>query len=129
MQEDSATIIRSITAFPKQTAAVLNNTAEAELQDPTLVTAAQDFNLTLVSTQSGDGSTDVTAAVNWYFIVLGVVPLWILFGNLLVLVAVVSQRHLRTLSNYVIASLAFTDFLLALVVVPPGIYQLVRFRH
>jgi len=63
----------------------------------------------------------------WIFLALVALPLWILFGNLLVLFSVVGFRHLRTLSNWVIASLAFTDFLLALTVVPFGIYQLVSF--
>jgi len=62
----------------------------------------------------------------WIFLGLVALPLWILFGNLLVLLSVIGFRHLRTLSNWVIASLAFTDFLLALTVVPFGIYQLVR---
>lgn len=61
----------------------------------------------------------------WFFLGLFVLPLWILFGNLLVLISVIGFRHLRTLSNWVIASLAFTDFLLAITVVPLGIYQLV----
>ena len=46
-------------------------------------------------------------------------------GNLLVLLSVLVHRHLRTLSNWVIASLALTDFLLALIVVPFGTYQVV----
>jgi len=61
----------------------------------------------------------------WRFLPLVVVPLWILAGNWLVLLAVVRQRSLRTLSNSVIASLAFADFLLAVLVVPLGVYQLV----
>ena len=64
---------------------------------------------------------------NWIFLGLSVIPLWVVFGNFLVLMAVLCQRSLRTLSNYVIASLALTDFLLALVVVPFGIYQIVSF--
>jgi len=65
----------------------------------------------------------------WIFLGLAALPLWILFGNLLVLLSVIGFRHLRTLSNWVIASLAFTDFLLALTVVPFGIYQLVSFSR
>ena len=61
----------------------------------------------------------------WRFLPLVAVPLWILVGNSLVLLAVVRQRSLRTLSNSVIASLAFADFLLAVLVVPLGVYQLV----
>ena len=66
----------------------------------------------------------------WHFIPLVAVPMWILVGNSLVLLAVIRQRSLRTLSNSVIASLAFADFLLAVFVVPLGVYQLVSFlRH
>ena len=61
----------------------------------------------------------------WYYTGLLVIPLWILFGNLMVLLAVRRQRNLRTLSNLVIASLAVTDFLLSLCVVPLNAYQLV----
>lgn len=59
------------------------------------------------------------------YLILAVIPVWILCGNLLVILAVGRQRSLRTLSNLVIASLAFTDSLLALLVVPLGVYQLV----
>ena len=65
--------------------------------------------------------------LHWSYLPLALVPLWILSGNCLVLLAVLRQRSLRTLSNWVIASLAFTDFLLALLVVPLGVYQLVKY--
>ena len=61
----------------------------------------------------------------WVFLLLGVFPVWILVGNSLVVLALLFQRNLQNLSNRVIASLAVTDFLLALVVVPLNIYQLV----
>lgn len=63
------------------------------------------------------------------YLILAAIPVWILCGNLLVILAVVRQRSLRTLSNLVIASLAFTDSLLALLVVPLGVYQLVGNVH
>lgn len=62
----------------------------------------------------------------WLLLGLAAIPAWILFGNLMVLLAVRYHRSLRSLSNYVIASLALTDFLLAAVVTPLGIYQVVR---
>ena len=65
--------------------------------------------------------------INFCSLLLIVVPVWILSGNFLVFTAVIRQKSLRTLSNWVIASLAFTDFLLALLVVPLGVYQLVSF--
>ena len=63
---------------------------------------------------------------HWGLLALFVIPVWIVAGNSLVLLALLLQRHLQNMSNRVIASLAVTDFLLALVVVPLSIYQLVR---
>ena len=65
----------------------------------------------------------------WLFLCLAIIPACVIFGNFLVLMAVICQRSLRTLSNYVIASLAFTDLMVALVVVPFGIYQIVSIKH
>ena len=73
----------------------------------------------------GDGADIVEPEARWALVALGLIPVWILTGNLLVLLAVLGHRQLRTLSNYVIASLAVTDFLLALIVVPLGTYQTV----
>lgn len=60
---------------------------------------------------------------HWLMLLLILVPLWTMCGNLLVLLAVITFRQLRTLSNWVIASLAATDFLVAAIVQPLGIYQ------
>jgi len=65
----------------------------------------------------------------WGLLTLSVIPVWIVAGNGLVLLALLLQPQLQNMSNRVIASLAVTDFLLALVVVPLGIYQLVRTLH
>lgn len=71
----------------------------------------------------GEGEGDVGGGSKWLMLTLILVPLWTMCGNLLVLVAVISFRQLRNLSNWVIASLAATDFLVALIVQPLGIYQ------
>jgi len=65
----------------------------------------------------------------WALLTLSVIPVWIVVGNGLVLLALLMQRHLQNMSNRVIASLAVTDFLLAMIVVPLSIYQLVRALH
>ena len=65
----------------------------------------------------------------WGLLTLSIIPAWIVVGNGLVLLALLLQPQLQNMSNRVIASLAVTDFLLALVVVPLSIYQLVRTRH
>ena len=84
-----------------------------------------DVGTTLTSTLSASPLT--ATPPQWKYLGLAVIPAWIMFGNFLVLLAVIKQRNLRTLSNFVIASLAVTDFFLALVVVPLGAYQLVSY--
>ena len=83
-----------------------------------------DLDLTSEFNYPPDNYTNSTAP-RWALVGLGVIPVWILFGNLMVLLAVLLQRNLRTLSNWVIASLAFTDALVSLIVVPLGTYQVV----
>lgn len=87
-------------------------------------------NETLPGDFGHDGETELEPVaglrgVRGAYLILVVVPLWIFCGNLLVILAVVRLRSLRNLSNMVIASLAFTDLMLALLVVPLGVYQLV----
>ncbi len=85
------------------------------------------FNFTANLSVSDWNTTETSQShqTNWLLLALCIIPTWILFGNLLVLLAVIYHRNLRTLSNLVIASLAVTDFLLALIVVPFGTYQVV----
>ena len=77
------------------------------------------------NTTTAATTTTTTAAPRWALVGLSIIPVWILFGNMLVLLAVIWNRNLQTLSNCVIASLAVTDFMLALLVVPLGTYQVV----
>ena len=86
---------------------------------PYNVTGAED-NCTNCSLGAYEDSTP-----RWALVSLALIPAWIISGNLLVLLAVICQPSLRTLSNCVIASLAVTDFLLAILVVPLGTYQVV----
>ena len=51
-------------------------------------------------------------------VVLGVLDLTTVLGNLLVCVTIVSTRRLRNTTNYFILSLAFSDFLLGVLVLP-----------
>ncbi|XP_070539566.1 5-hydroxytryptamine receptor 2B-like [Ptychodera flava] len=63
---------------------------------------------------------------NWAALPLGLLVLWILFGNTLVLLAVYREKNLKSMSNYVIASLATADLLLALLVIPLALIYLIR---
>lgn len=85
------------------------------------------WNVTEVATSWWNSSSSSSSSVqlHWPFLCLVFIPVWMLGGNCLVLLAVLCHRNLRNLSNRVIASLAFTDLLLSILVVPFGIYQLV----
>ena len=91
--------------------------------DPSAIPGPEEGNFSAGNSNLTDSL--VREQPQWALVSLAVIPMWILTGNLLVLLAVCGQRNLRTLSNWVIASLAFTDFLLAITVVPLGTYQVV----
>lgn len=51
-------------------------------------------------------------------IIVSVIIILIIFGNLLVVIAIATDRNLKTIQNWFIASLAFADSLLGLVIMP-----------
>ncbi|XP_011874158.1 PREDICTED: tyramine/octopamine receptor-like isoform X2 [Vollenhovia emeryi] len=70
---------------------------------------------------------------SWWALILVIVPCLTLFGNVLVILAVVRERALQTVTNYFIVSLAVADLLVAVLVMPFAVYVLVcterRFAH
>lgn len=75
---------------------------------------------------SGEGQDDVK---NWWALILMVVPCLTIFGNVLVILAVVRERTLQTVTNYFIVSLAIADLLVAVLVMPFAVYVLVSHKN
>ncbi|XP_014467938.1 PREDICTED: dopamine D2-like receptor isoform X2 [Dinoponera quadriceps] len=72
------------------------------------------------------GVDEKSNANSWWALILVIVPCLTLFGNVLVILAVVRERTLQTVTNYFIVSLAVADLLVAVLVMPFAVYVLVN---
>ena len=61
-------------------------------------------------------------SVNYGAVVLVLIPMLTVFGNSLVIISVIREKTLRTVTNYFIVSLATSDVMVALLVMPLSIY-------
>ena len=68
---------------------------------------------------------DLPPPRNFWALVLVLFPFLTLFGNVLVIAAVVRERALQSATNYFIVSLAIADLLVAVLVMPFAVYVLV----
>lgn len=76
----------------------------------------------LTSSNCTDSSSDSSPPYNFYAVLLVLLIFCVVFGNVLVCVAVSRERALQTTTNYLIVSLAVSDLLLATLVMPWGVY-------
>uniref|UniRef100_A0A8D8I9N4 5-hydroxytryptamine receptor 2A n=1 Tax=Culex pipiens TaxID=7175 RepID=A0A8D8I9N4_CULPI len=90
-------------------------------------------NTTLLDAATGeDGSADdggpggTTALNNYWALLATVLVFGTAAGNILVCLAIVWERRLQNVTNYFLMSLAITDLMVALSVMPLGILTLVR---
>lgn len=65
---------------------------------------------------------------NYYAMFYSLLILAIVFGNVLVCLAVLRERSLQTTTNYLVVSLAVADLLVASLVMPWAVYLEVRGR-
>lgn len=60
------------------------------------------------------GNPEIKPFIRNYALGLAIIPLMTIFGNALVMLAVYRERSLQTVTNYLIVSLAVSDFLVSL---------------
>lgn len=78
--------------------------------------------------EANDTTTDSVAAIldgeyRYWTLVLIIIPLLTVFGNVLVVMSVVKERSLKTVTNYFICSLAVADIMVAVIVMPFAVYM------
>jgi hypothetical protein len=82
-----------------------------------------DNNSVNVSDVSAEGVTNIN---NWWALLALVLVLGTAAGNILVCLAITWERRLQNVTNYFLMSLAITDLMVAVLVMPLGILTLVR---
>jgi len=86
-------------------------------------TVDQCVNASVVSDVS---ETDGTNINNWWALLALALVLGTATGNILVCLAITWERRLQNVTNYFLMSLAITDLMVAVLVMPLGILTLVR---
>lgn len=76
-----------------------------------------------------DIDENVREVNNWWGLVALVLVVCTAAGNVLVCLAIYLERRLQNVTNYFLMSLAITDLLVAILVMPLGILTLVRGRY
>ncbi|KAH0945672.1 hypothetical protein HN011_007272 [Eciton burchellii] len=103
----------------------------ADLEDPLLLWNTVSTN----GSEAGNETTSENAAEsrdgqvglnNWWAMLALVLVLGTAAGNILVCLAIVWERRLQNVTNYFLMSLAITDLMVAVLVMPLGILTLVR---
>lgn len=102
----------------------------ADTYDPLVlwnVSSANDSETDLASSVNPAGSRNNEDGLNnWWAMLALVLVLGTAAGNILVCLAIAWERRLQNVTNYFLMSLAITDLMVAILVMPLGILTLVR---
>lgn len=78
------------------------------------------------SSNSSDGGGEVKSNDNYWALLAIVLVIGTACGNILVCLAIAWEKRLQNVTNYFLASLAITDLMVAVLVMPLGIVTLFR---
>uniref|UniRef100_A0A8C9S8T5 D(3) dopamine receptor n=1 Tax=Scleropages formosus TaxID=113540 RepID=A0A8C9S8T5_SCLFO len=101
---------------------LFNLTLEEELPSPHPLPLDPCSLYSNSSTLPASPTSPTSPRYNFYAMLLVLLIFCVVFGNVLVCVAVSRERALQTTTNYLIVSLAVSDLLLATLVMPWGVY-------
>ncbi|XP_029307419.1 dopamine receptor D2 like isoform X1 [Cottoperca gobio] len=90
--------------------------------DPSYSPVSFPTSSSLTSSNCTSSPSASSPPYNFYAVLLVLLIFCVVFGNVLVCVAVSRERALQTTTNYLIVSLAVSDLLLATLVMPWGVY-------
>src|SRR6218665_1092729 len=82
------------------------------------------YSLGLEIVDSNTSTMDEEAIIgrDYWAVLLFLVPVFTVFGNVLVVLSICKEKSLQTATNYFILSLAVSDLMVATLVMPPSIY-------
>lgn len=91
--------------------------------------SVKEFIEIINETDGNRTTTEVGVVNNWWALVAIALVVCTAAGNVLVCLAIYLERRLQNVTNYFLMSLAITDLLVAILVMPLGILTLVRGRY
>jgi len=85
-----------------------------------------EIDLETMSASPAGNQNDTEELNNWWAMLALILVLGTAAGNILVCLAIAWERRLQNVTNYFLMSLAITDLMVAILVMPLGILTLVR---
>lgn len=93
------------------------------------LTTNEQFDKSLDGSSNGDGSGDGGGGSNnkYWAVALIFFPILTIFGNSLVVLSVIKEKNLRTVTNYFVVSLAIADLTVSAAVMPIAVlYEVIE---